>query len=739
VNHRFLYGLFFYLVFEIKFVFQVMNRKRFNSWIAPLIGFMAFMWFLVRVIPKPSRAAYPCQRAAFPLAAGFITWLAGVAGSWLILKKLKNLKFIPKTLKYSLFLLPVITVISVFLINTESPILAGSMENYTPIDAPNEPMGEGKGIYPGRVVWIYEPEATIWDGSTGKWWEAENTDYELVNKMLEGAVMQLTGKQDISSAWDAAFSWFNLQHGREGGYQQGEKIAVKLNLNNTNNHTSFDNRSNSSPQMVLALAKQLVEVAGIPENAITFYDISRPMAGPIYNVVHDAYPDIRFVDNIGGDGREKFVVDYSTELRWSEEERDIEIGGGYPTWLPTCVSEADYLINMGNLKGHNLAGVTVCAKNHFGTYYSWSESNPTHSPPKAAGVHPYITVHDMHSGTHWNFDMREMGTYNALVDIMGHEHLGAKTLLFLVDGLYASRNQYETLSSENKWESAPFNGGWTASVFASFDGVAIESVAVDFLRSEPTMNEVYGNVDNYLHEAAQAGDPPSGMIYDPEGDGTVLASLGVHEHWNNVEEKNYSRNLGFDKGIELVSAGIPGTIIKAPEGLQAYPDYDNKNILLLWSKQAAGALEYTIERAEDTPVEFVEIARIESSKTFYLDNNIETNVQYFYRMKSTGTYGTGEPGDTVSALVLNSRAIQSENLTLYPNPASKSITLSLQNNSVIIDELLVYNLQGRLVKTISNEQRNSEIQINISNLSAGQYLVKCNIEGNILTKLFIKE
>lgn len=41
-------------------------------------------------------------------------------------------------------------------------------------------------------------------------------------------------------------------------------------------------------------------------------------------------------------------------------------------------------------------------------------------------------------------------------------------------------------------------------------------------------------------------------MYDPEGDGTALTSLGVHEHWNDPINRQYSRNLGEDKGIELV-------------------------------------------------------------------------------------------------------------------------------------------------------------------------------------------
>jgi hypothetical protein len=40
--------------------------------VAILAGLASLVWFLVRVIPKPSRAFYPCQRAAAPLASGFV-------------------------------------------------------------------------------------------------------------------------------------------------------------------------------------------------------------------------------------------------------------------------------------------------------------------------------------------------------------------------------------------------------------------------------------------------------------------------------------------------------------------------------------------------------------------------------------------------------------------------------------------------------------------------------------------
>ena len=144
---------------------------------------------------------------------------------------------------------------------------------------------------------------------------------------------------------------------------------------------------------------------------------------------------------------------------------------------------------------------------------------------------------------------RPMGTYNALVDLMGHKDLGGKTVLYLIDGLYVTPQQNDR---PQRWQSPPFSGHWPASLFVSQDPVAIESVAVDFSAAEKTADRMVGAVDNYLHEAALAHRPPSGTRYDPEGDGTPLASLGVHEHWNNAEKRQYSRNLGTGAGIELL-------------------------------------------------------------------------------------------------------------------------------------------------------------------------------------------
>jgi hypothetical protein len=131
---------------------------------------------------------------------------------------------------------------------------------------------------------------------------------------------------------------------------------------------------------------------------------------------------------------------------------------------------------------------------------------------------------------------------------MGSKNLGGKALLYMIDGIYSAEHNEGYIM---RFKS--FGDGYAASIFMSQDPVAIDSVALDFLRNEPNATRVRGTVDNYMHEAALANKPPSGTVYDPDKTGKPLASLGVHEHWNNSTERKYSRNLGKNEGIELVT------------------------------------------------------------------------------------------------------------------------------------------------------------------------------------------
>ncbi len=389
-------------------------------------------------------------------------------------------------------------------------------------------------------MWTHEPSATGWPGDpqAGGWFEDRFTDAALGDEMLSQTLRLLTGAKTDARAWQNLFRHFNQSHGRGNvGYRPGERIAVKLNLNCCKRRVDPTQGFYNTPQLTVALLRQLVRQAGVHETDLVLYDGSRFVPDSIIDPCHGEFPGVRFEDRDGGEGRFQVEPDKAAALFFG----DPTTPDHGKTYLPRCATEATYLINAAVLKGHSLAGVTLCVKNHFGSVYRESVGprdphrgwNPSH-------LHESITV-----------SRRRMGTYNALVDFMAHRHLGGKTLLYLIDGLYASPHQSVL---PEKWQSAPFNGHWTASILASQDPVAVESVAVDLFGAEQTAVQMVGAVDNYLHEAALLGRPPSGTRYRRTGGGSTPGSLGVHEHWNNSEKKQYSRDLGTGEGIELVRA-----------------------------------------------------------------------------------------------------------------------------------------------------------------------------------------
>jgi hypothetical protein len=305
---------------------------------------------------------------------------------------------------------------------------------------------------------------------------------------------------------------------------------------------------------------------------------------------------VKFADKYGGNGRIKGEPDINHPNKWSQElEMEPLASPVYTAYLPTCVTEADYIINFGNLKAHSLAGISICSKNMLGSFFA--PNNEGLQPPQAAGIHPYIAVR-----TSDGYIQRPMNSYNSLVDLMGNKDLGGKTLILFVDGLFAATSQGAVLDTRCKWKSSPFNGNWTSSLFASLDLVAIESVCLDFLRTEQSvsddMTRVTGNVDNYLHEAALAGNPQSGTRYTSDGS-TRLESLGVHEHWNNAQEKLYTRNLGTGSGIELAQIihtwGSTG-VDPLPEnnGLNVYPNPASDKVKIKFPDHYTGNIKLEI-------------------------------------------------------------------------------------------------------------------------------------------------
>ena len=379
--------------------------------------------------------------------------------------------------------------------------------------APNQPLGEGKGINPGRVAWIHNPGVASWDGRTGLWVEDRWNNQQKADDMIREAIIQLTGETTAQKAWKALFCHFNKEHGKGSrGYKKGEKIAVKLNMNNAiTHHDTIE--LNSSPFVTLALVRSMVRDGGIREQDIVLCEPSRAITDSIYNKVHREFPKVVFIDNIGGDGRQKCEY-YPEQITYSADNGKLARG------LAKCIVDADYLINSALLKTHSGPGVTLTTKNWYG----------------ATDI-SLIWRRNAHSN--FSADKRHgKPGYKTFVDFISHKNLGQKCLLFIIDGTYGSRDVNG--APNPKWQKEPFCGDWACSLIVSQDEVACDAVGADILIGEWPEFGSLNYCDEYLREAAMIPNPVSGTVYKQDGK-PLTAPLGLMEHWNNPKERQYKK------------------------------------------------------------------------------------------------------------------------------------------------------------------------------------------------------
>ena len=544
------------------------KTARFARLSVAIVGFCALVWFLLRVIPKPSRATYPCQRAAFPVASAFVIWLcASMAG----LFSLGGLRTLVRRYRWAAVSLCALTVVggSLWLMHSRGIEAAGIATRYDfQPKTRNVPLGVARGVYPGRVVWARDPKAAHWTGhiesTTDQWWMEGSTDQPRVDAMLSNTLRQLTGAATDDAAWKTIFTYYNSNARglKKTGYQPGEIVAVKVNLNNSD-VKGPGNVTNVSPQVALAVIRQLVNNAHVPPASIIIYDARRNIYPGLLTKIWSEYKDVRFVQADPPDPAQPRNPGYG-DMHGLEAAQWVE-GVSYSAnnnvykdakLIPKQIKDATYIVNLALLKAHSYpyaaseggdegqTGVTMTGKNHFGSIKGTWE------------LHDAINT-NQHGTPH---------AYSPIVDLSASPNLGAKTILYLLDGLYCARRHQ---SYPLHFPNAPFNNPvepyanpqWPSSILASLDGVALDSVGLDILLSQTKNNldannhpriMIRENADDYLQEEALADHPPSGTAYIQNG--KPVASLGVTEHWDNDLSRRYTRNKDAKngKGIELL-------------------------------------------------------------------------------------------------------------------------------------------------------------------------------------------
>jgi hypothetical protein len=310
----------------------------------------------------------------------------------------------------------------------------------------------------GKVVHIQAREATSWDGQSRYW---EHVEQNVVDKMVERGVVELTGAATSADAWMQLIP----------GYQPGRKIAIKVNFNNCWSCTSTSAVIDALIQPVNAVVSGLEQI-GVDRADVCVFDAVRALPD---RFVNPGLPGISYFDNAchayaGFSDQPDAYINFNPPPGMSMPAEKIT----------DVLRQADYMINMPIMKGgHPLAAVTLGFKNHFGTIH------------KCSTLHDYVDV--VHKPPAYNPD------YNPMVDFFSSPHIGGKTVLTIGDGLFAAKDFNDPPQT---WMT--FGDEVPNSLFFSIDPVAVDCVMHDLIAAE-LGDSLTPAANRYLVLAGKAG------------------------------------------------------------------------------------------------------------------------------------------------------------------------------------------------------------------------------------------
>ncbi len=315
--------------------------------LVPFVGFLALIWFLTRVIPKPSRATYPCQRAAFPVAAAFLAWLAGTAASGMVGARARSAwreaRPLPAVALFALAGFVFVSAVSM----VSTPVTAGYFrlrEELFPTPVPAMVMQFSRDdltVPPSAIVgMVKSPQA-----------HAEDIELEEISDMVHLAVERAGGLGGVVS--------------------DGDTVILKPNLIASRDFTASEQRLTArvngiaTDYRVIQAAVDAVREVN-PSGAIFL------MEGSGVGITRDNAAVVRWDEVIGLDSL--IYLEEACGAWWDTtstllqgvslpEDKALYVGANNRYWLNKLYYRADCVISLPVLKNHFVSGITGAVKN----------------------------------------------------------------------------------------------------------------------------------------------------------------------------------------------------------------------------------------------------------------------------------------------------------------------------------------------------------------------------------------
>ncbi len=471
----------------------------------------------------------------------------------------------------------------------------------------------------------------------------------------------------------------------------GVQLNWQDNAGNETNFEIFRSTSNSGPFTSLATVAANSESytdAGVTEGATYFYQVRATNAGSESEFSPTAFAT---------------VYTYSILVNLSGATSPVAPS----PWNNTAVSpESGLVIDGLNDTDTNPTDVSIRIEN-WGTGFDndlgLSTGNNSGIYPDAVlesfyFMEPFdpaveFVIENLPAGMQYSFTFFGSGdpAIDLFTDLRTEYTIGQKTVI-----LDAFGNTSQTVQIDGV---VPANGEVTISV-RSYEGPTVEQSA-DFGIFNALVINAYPFFDSEAPTAPinLEGITLSGtelrLQWEPASDNVGVDAYNIYNDGNlvtstaNTEvvvtipasgEYSYTVTAVDAQGNESRPAGpvVPSQNIPlAPTGLTATTQSDSE-ILLAWQDASSNEQGFEVFRSLNASSDFVRITTTLVNATSFLDENLETNTQYFYQVRAVGT-----DGNSAFTPVVNSRTFVSNN-----DPVLNTIA----NQAVAAGQLLTFDV-----------------------------------------------
>ena len=313
-----------------------------------LVGFFSLVWFLIRVIPKPIRATYPCQRIAFPIASAFVIWLTGIVASYYLFVKAKlnwqNSKYLFAVILF--FAAGIVFISTSTSVNPTSAmsLVQGVKDNFVGSTIPSQINyidNDTLALLPSSKVGVVKSSKS----------NAKEIEFDEIGSMVDQAIERAGGLEDIVS--------------------DGDIVILKPNLiaaqDFTRSMRMLNKRANGITTDYRVIQSVVHAVRKLNPNGKIYLMEGSGVGSTRQNMIQVGWNTVEGLDSIIY--LEEDCGDWGDED--SEKLKRVSLPKGKALytdanniyWLNKLYHEADVLISLPVLKNHFNSGITGAVKN----------------------------------------------------------------------------------------------------------------------------------------------------------------------------------------------------------------------------------------------------------------------------------------------------------------------------------------------------------------------------------------